>query len=81
MTNWDHHFQGVHQVILPNITSDHFTILFQVKEVPSARCPFKFKNKWLEVESFCDLLKSFRGELNASTSPSFILAKKILFGG
>ena len=59
MTGWDDHFQGVHQVILPKITLDHFTVLLQAKEAPSARGPFKFENIWLEVEGFCDLLKSF----------------------
>ena len=58
--------QGVHQVILPKITSDYFPILLHIKEVPSVRRPFKFENMWLEVEGFTDLVKSFWGQLNVS---------------
>jgi len=45
---WEDHFHGVHQVIVPKITSDHFPILLRVGEVFSGRRPFKFENMWLD---------------------------------
>jgi len=56
--DWEDHFQGVHQVILPKITSVHFPFLLLVGEVFIGRRPFKFENMWLEVDGFCDLVKS-----------------------
>jgi len=61
--DWKDHFQGVHQVILSKITSDHFLILLRVREVFSARRPFKFENMWLEVDGFCDLVNSFWNDM------------------
>jgi len=34
---------------------------------------------WLEVDSFCDLVNFFWGELKVSGSSSFILVKKLIF--
>ena len=61
---WEDHFQGVHQVILLKITSDHLPILLRVGEVSRGRHPFKCENMWLEVDGFSDLVKSFWDELN-----------------
>ena len=78
-SDWEDHFQGMHQVLLPKITSDHFPILLQGKDVVSVKRPFKFENMWLEVDDFCELVSSFWGELRVSGSPSFVLAKKLNF--
>ena len=53
-SDWEDHFQGMHRVLLPKITSDHFPILLQGKDVVSVKRPFKFENMWLEVDGFCD---------------------------
>ena len=53
---WEGHFQEVHQVILPKITSDHCPILLRMGTTHAAKRPFKFENIWLEVDGFCDLL-------------------------
>ena len=50
---WDNHFQVMHQVILPAITSYHFSILLRFGEVPCVRCPFKFESLCLEAEYIC----------------------------
>ena len=55
---WEDHFEEVHQVILPKITSDHFPILPQMGSTHAPKRPFKFENVWLEVDGFCDLVKS-----------------------
>jgi len=75
----DDHFQGMHQVILPKITSYHLPIFLYGKEVSSVNRPFKFENMWLEEDGFSELVKSFCSELQVSSSPSFILAKKVNF--
>jgi len=75
--DWEDHFQGVHQVILPKITLDNFPNLLKVGEVFPGKHLFKFANKWLEVDGFCDLVKSFWDELNVTGPSSFILAKKL----
>ena len=48
--DWDYHFQGLHQVILPKVTSDHFPILLQVGEVHSAKRTFNFEFglRWMD---------------------------------
>ena len=77
--DWEEHFQGMHSVLLPKITSDHFPIMLQGRDVASVKRPFKFENMWLEVDGFCELVRSFWGELRVSGSSSFVLAKKLLF--
>lgn len=53
---WEGHFQEVHQVILPKITSDHCPILLLMGTTHAAKRPFKFENIWLEVDGFCGLV-------------------------
>lgn len=57
--DWEDHYEGLHQLILLKVTSDHFPILLQVGEILYAKRPFKFKNVRREVEGFSDLVKSF----------------------
>ena len=66
-------------MILHKITLDHFPILLWVGEVLTGRLPFKFENMWLEVEGFCDHVKSFGDEPNVTGPSSFILVKKLNF--
>jgi len=73
---WKDHFQGVHQVTLPKITSDHFPILLQIGEVSRGRRPFKFENMWLEADGFGDLVKSVWDELDVISPSSFIFGKE-----
>jgi len=51
---WEGHLEGVQQVILPKITSDHFPILLQTGITRVAERPFKFESIWLKVDGFCD---------------------------
>jgi len=66
-------------VILSRITSDYFPVLLEVGGIFMCRPPFKFENMWLEVDDFCDLVKSVRDEPNVTGPSSFILAKKLNF--
>jgi len=52
-------FRGLHQVILPNVTSYHFPILLEVGGIHSGKRHFKFENVSLKVDGFSDLMKSF----------------------
>ena len=54
-SEWEDHFQGMHQVLLPKVTLDHFPILLKGRDV-SVKRTFKFENMWLEVERFSELL-------------------------
>ena len=68
--DWEHHFQGFHQVVLRRITSDHvLTLLHGV--ILSSRRRFKFENVWLEVEGFSDLVKVWWDELDVSPQVLF----------
>ena len=77
--DWEDHFQGMHQVILPKLTSDHFPILLQTRPTFVAKRPFKFENIWLEVDGFVDFVKSVWHDSNVNGSSSFVLAKKLNF--
>ena len=76
---WEEHFEGFHQVTLLKMTSDHFPILPWDGEVSIGRHPLKFENTWLEVDGFCDLVRSYWDELNDTGPSSFIFAKKLNF--
>jgi len=77
--DWEDHFQGVRQVILRKITSDHFLILLQMRPTFVAKRPFKFENIWLEVDGFADFVNSVWDDSNVYGSSSFVLAKKLNF--
>ena len=61
---WEDHFQGVHQVTLPKITSDHFPILLRKGTSYVAKRPFRFENVWLEVDGFSDFVEAVWDDCN-----------------
>ena len=57
--------------------SDHFPIMLEGGGLRREPSPFRFKNMWLKVEGFKELLKAWwEGDSN-NGSTSFILAKKL----
>ena len=76
--NWDHHFGGVVQCVLPRPISDHSLILLE-GEGTFARgpIPFHFENMWLKAEGFEELVNSWWQRLSFSGSSSYILIEKI----
>jgi len=74
--DWEDHFHGVHQIILPKI---NFPVLLQMRPTFVAKRSLKFENIWLEVDSFSDFVKSVCDDSNVYSSPSFVLAKKLNF--
>ena len=77
--DWEDHFQGLHQIILLKITSDHFPVLLQMESPMVAERPFKFENVWLKVDGFSDFVKAVWDDFNVYGSSSFVLAKKLNF--
>jgi len=77
--DWEDHFQGVRQVILPQITSDHFPIPLLMGSTMVAKRPFKFENVWLEVDNFFDFVKAVWYDFNVYDSSSCVFAKKLNF--
>ena len=55
--DWESHFNGVVQCILPRPMSNHFPILLDGGRVRRGPTPFRFENTWLKEEGFKDLLK------------------------
>ena len=74
---WEDHFQGAHQVTLPNITSNHVQILLHVGDVSFVKRPFRSENVWLEAEEFSHFVKTWWDQFHISSSPSYVLAKKL----
>jgi len=58
--DWKAHFQGVHQVIVPKITSDHFPILLWVGKSSQVNVCSNLKICDLRWMAFVTLLKSFQ---------------------
>ena len=74
---WEGHFSGVMQCILPRPVSNHSLILLDVGGLRRGPSPFRSKNMWLKEEGFKDLVKSWWMWLNFRGSASFILTKKL----
>lgn len=75
--DWECHFNGVVQSILPRPVFDHFPILLNGGRVGKGPTPFHFKNMWLKEEGFEELLKIWWQGFNFGGSFSFILATKL----
>ena len=57
---WDCHFGGVSQCLLPRPTSDHFLVLLEGgRRRTTCPAPFRFENMWLKEEGFKDLIKEW----------------------
>ena len=57
--NWDHHFGGVFQCVLPRPVSNHSLILLEEGETfVRSPIPFGFENMWLKAEGFKELVNS-----------------------
>ena len=76
-SNWENHFSGVVQYILPRPVSYHFPILLDGGGIRSNPTPFRFENIWLKAEGFEELLKNWWQYLNFCSSHSYILAAKL----
>ena len=53
--DWESHFCGLFQCLLPKPTSDHAPILLDGGGITGRKTPLHFENMWLKVEGFTDL--------------------------
>ena len=65
------------QWVLPHPISNHFPILVDAKEILRGKSPFRFENMWLKTDGFKDRVHSWWNCYSFSSTPSFILAKKL----
>ena len=57
---------------MPRPLKDH-------SKLQSGKVPFKFKNMWLKVEGFSDLIKKWWQEVEVEGFASFVLVRKVNF--
>ncbi|RVX21573.1 hypothetical protein CK203_002338 [Vitis vinifera] len=74
---WEDHFFGSVQYVLPKPTSDHFPILLNGGGVRSGLMPFRFENMWLKEEGFKEKMQGWWVGLNFSGSASYVLVSKL----
>ena len=74
---WEDHFSGSVQYVLPKPTSDHFPILLDGGGVRSGPMPFRFENMWLKEEGFKEKMQGWWVGLNCSGSASYVLVSKL----
>ena len=77
LKEWEDHFSGVVQCVLPNPVSDHFPILLNGRRVRRGPMSFRFENMWLKKECFKDKVQVWWEGLSFSGSTSFVLATKL----
>ena len=74
---WEDHFSGTVQCVLPKPVSDHFPILLDGGGVWSGLMPFRFENMWLKEEGFKEKVQEWWVGLNFSGFASFVLTSKL----
>ena len=76
--DWDHHFGGVVQCVVPRPVSDRSPILLEGGGTfARGSIPFRFENMWLKAEGFKELVNSWWQGLSFSGSSNYILVEKI----
>ena len=57
---WEAHFGGVVQSMMPRPTSDHFPVLLEGGGLAErGPLPFRFENMWLKADSFKNLINKW----------------------
>ena len=77
LEDWESHFCGLSQSLLPKFTSDHALKMLDGGGIRGKKTLFHFKNMWLKVEGFEDLVNNLWTSYNFRGSCSCILASKL----
>jgi len=64
-------------MVMPRVTSDHCPILLQCGDWEKQRPYFKFKNWWLEIDGFRELVDKWWNEFEVIECPNYILSLKL----
>ncbi|WMV55675.1 hypothetical protein MTR67_049060 [Solanum verrucosum] len=64
-------------MVMPRVTSDHCPILLQCGDWEKQRPYFKFKNWWLEIDGFRELVHKWWNEFEVIGSPDYVLSLKL----
>ena len=75
--DWLDHYGNVMQLKLPRPTSDHAPILLDSGGMRRGAIPFRFKNMWLKVEGFQDLMEGWWQGVSSRGTASYILARNL----
>ncbi|KAG5577642.1 hypothetical protein H5410_057776 [Solanum commersonii] len=74
---WEEFFKNIKQMVMPRVTSGHCPILLQCDDWEKQRPYFKFKNWWLEIDGFRELVHKWWNEFEVIGSPYYVLSLKL----
>ena len=75
--DWVDRFGNVSQRVLPRVVSDHCPLLVVAGSVNKGRSAVKFESMWLKEKGFVERVRQWWNGYFFSSSPSFILARKL----
>jgi hypothetical protein len=76
-TEWDEYFPDVSQRYLPQLLSDHYSLLLDCGVGRRGRRSFKFENMWLQVKGFVEQVKRWWGSYIYEGTSSHVFAQKL----
>ena len=75
--DWEIHFGGARQSLLPKPLSYHHPIFLEGGGCPVGPLPFRFENMWLKEEGFKNLINEWWCSLEIRGSGSYVLTENL----